>query len=206
MRTLIYKRTHPGDPDRAGRFGIHDCMGRIRRWSFEAVIGVGGVGAGPELHGLAAKVNWIGIGPHKSDDLGDELREQTIALLDAGDRATGEEAVAQVANRAFDLTFLSRFSNSAELRLDAHRGAQGEERGMKPRHRTDALEHDDLGVVEQPLASHATERAAARTSDRHNEWTVRSMTNSPHIAREYANTITNIHSARTPPGTATSPT
>lgn len=68
MRTLIYKRTHPGDPDRAGRFGIYDCMGRVRRWNFEAVIGVGGLSAGPELHGLAAKVNWIGIGPHKSDD------------------------------------------------------------------------------------------------------------------------------------------
>src|SRR4051812_39567436 len=56
-------------------------------------------------------------------DLGDELREQTIALFDAGDRATSEEAIAQVADRAFDLAFLSRFSNSAELGLDAHRGA-----------------------------------------------------------------------------------
>jgi len=24
-RTLVYKRTHSGDPDPAGRFGIHDC-------------------------------------------------------------------------------------------------------------------------------------------------------------------------------------
>jgi hypothetical protein len=47
---------------------------------------------------------------------------------------------------------------------------------------------------------------AARTSDRHSEWTVRSMTNSPHIARELASTITNTQSARTPPGTASSPT
>ena len=42
MRTLIYKRTHPGDPDEKGRFGICDCMGRVRAWDFEAVIGVGG--------------------------------------------------------------------------------------------------------------------------------------------------------------------
>jgi hypothetical protein len=48
MRTLIYKRTHHGDPDPAGRFGIHDCMGRVRTWSLEAVIGVGGIGADPE--------------------------------------------------------------------------------------------------------------------------------------------------------------
>src|SRR5450759_568438 len=65
MRTLIYKRTHPGDPDSVGRFGVHDCMGRVRTWDFEAVIGVGGIGAEPESHGLARKVNWIGIGPRR---------------------------------------------------------------------------------------------------------------------------------------------
>lgn len=66
MRTLIYKRTHHGDPDRTGRFGIHDCMGRVRGWKFDAVIGVGGIGAEPVSHGLAGKVNWIGIGPHRA--------------------------------------------------------------------------------------------------------------------------------------------
>jgi hypothetical protein len=65
MRTLVYKRTHPGDPDAEGRFGIHDCMGQVRTWGFEAVVGVGGIGAEPESHGLAGKVNWIGIGPHR---------------------------------------------------------------------------------------------------------------------------------------------
>jgi len=65
MRTLIYKRTHPGDPDPDGRFGIHDCMGRVRSWKFDAVIGVGGIGAEPRSHGLEGKVNWIGIGPHR---------------------------------------------------------------------------------------------------------------------------------------------
>jgi len=67
MRTLIYKRTHPGDPDARGRFGIYDCMGEVRTWNFEAVIGVGGIGAEPVSHGLARKVNWIGIGPHMSE-------------------------------------------------------------------------------------------------------------------------------------------
>lgn len=65
MRTLIYKRTHPGDPDVEGRFGIYDCMGRVRAWNFDAVIGIGGIGDEPSLHGLDGKVNWIGIGPHK---------------------------------------------------------------------------------------------------------------------------------------------
>src|SRR5262249_29349599 len=86
--------------------------------------------------------------------LRDKLREQTIALVDTGDRAADEEAIAQVANRALDLAFVSRFSNGAELGLDTHRGAQGQERGMKPRHRADALEDDGLGIVEQPLAGH----------------------------------------------------
>ena len=48
-----------------GQFGIYDCMGRVRAWNFEAVIGVGGVGAEPTSHGLDGKVNWIGIGPHR---------------------------------------------------------------------------------------------------------------------------------------------
>ncbi|OFW01123.1 MAG: hypothetical protein A3I61_19360 [Acidobacteria bacterium RIFCSPLOWO2_02_FULL_68_18] len=65
MRTLIYKRTHHGDPDITGQFGIFDCMGLVRTWDFEAVIGVGGLGLEPRRHGLDGKVNWIGIGPHK---------------------------------------------------------------------------------------------------------------------------------------------
>jgi hypothetical protein len=65
MGTLIYKRTHPGDPDRKGRFGIGDCMGPVRTWRFDAVIGVGGIGAEPRSHCLDGKVNWIGIGPHR---------------------------------------------------------------------------------------------------------------------------------------------
>jgi hypothetical protein len=42
MNTLVYKRTHTGDPDESGIFGIHDCMGQVRGWNFGAVIGVGG--------------------------------------------------------------------------------------------------------------------------------------------------------------------
>lgn len=67
MRTLVYKRTHNGDPDEKGRFGIHDCMRQVRGYGYDAVIGVGGVGDEPEAWGIAGKVNWIGIGPHKSE-------------------------------------------------------------------------------------------------------------------------------------------
>jgi hypothetical protein len=65
MRTLIYKRTHIGDPDRNGWFGVHDCMGQVRSWDFDAVIGVGGIGAEPMSHGIDGRVTWIGIGAHK---------------------------------------------------------------------------------------------------------------------------------------------
>jgi len=65
MRTLVYKRTHHGDPDSGGRFGINDCMGRVRAWDYGSVIGIGGIGSEPESLGIAGKVTWIGIGPTK---------------------------------------------------------------------------------------------------------------------------------------------
>jgi hypothetical protein len=70
LRVLVYKRTHNGDPDEYGVFGVHDCMGAVRDRDFNAVIGVGGVGDEPEQFGIAGKVNWIGIGPHKFNTRG----------------------------------------------------------------------------------------------------------------------------------------
>ncbi|HKS06490.1 MAG TPA: hypothetical protein VJR92_09280 [Gemmatimonadaceae bacterium] len=64
-KTLIYKRTHAGDPGPEGEFGVYDCMGRVRAWEFDSVIGVGGIGDEPARHGLDGKVNWIGIGARK---------------------------------------------------------------------------------------------------------------------------------------------
>jgi hypothetical protein len=66
IRTLVYKRTHTGDPDSSGRFGIHGCMGRVRAWEFDAVVGVGGIGAEPTSYGIDGLVTWIGIGTHRS--------------------------------------------------------------------------------------------------------------------------------------------
>jgi hypothetical protein len=66
MRTLIYKRTHSGDPDPVeGVFGNHDCMGSVKGWEYDAVIGIGGIGSEPKRHQIAGKLTWIGIGPHK---------------------------------------------------------------------------------------------------------------------------------------------
>ncbi|MGH8273791.1 MAG: hypothetical protein ACRES9_05995 [Gammaproteobacteria bacterium] len=69
MITLVYKRTHCGDPDpETGVFGCNDCMGRIRAWYFDAVIGIGGKGDEPKRNQIARKLTWIGIGPHKDGD------------------------------------------------------------------------------------------------------------------------------------------
>jgi hypothetical protein len=65
MTTLVYKRTHNGDPDANGCFGINDCMGVARKRSYDAVIGVGGIGSEAQANRIAGKINWIGIGAHK---------------------------------------------------------------------------------------------------------------------------------------------
>jgi hypothetical protein len=77
MATLIYKRTHNGDPDPdRGVFGYHDCMGRVRGWIYNAVIGVGGIGQEPIAEGIAGRLTWIGIGPHRTGD----LRKPTVTF------------------------------------------------------------------------------------------------------------------------------
>ena len=63
MRILTYKRTHTGDPDPTGQFGINNCMGRVRNWSFDAVIGVGGIGSEPRSYGIDGRVTWVGRDP-----------------------------------------------------------------------------------------------------------------------------------------------
>jgi len=67
LNTLVYKRTHRGDPDESGVFGIHDCMGRVRRWAFEAAVGVGGKKPDRGHEDIANKINWIGIRPFKKE-------------------------------------------------------------------------------------------------------------------------------------------
>lgn len=66
MNILVYKRTHVGDPGPDGCFGIYDCMGVVRDRDYDAVIGVGGIGAEAKSYGIAGTVNWIGVGPHKT--------------------------------------------------------------------------------------------------------------------------------------------
>jgi hypothetical protein len=85
MKVLIYKRTHKGDPDKNGIFGSRDCMGRIRNWSFDAVIGIGGSLPWKSDLGIKHKVNWIGLHPKKiAADYyrGDKIAFTHFALFD----------------------------------------------------------------------------------------------------------------------------
>ena len=69
MRVLIYKRTHPFDPNEGGVFGCQDCMGTVRWRRFDAVIGVGGIGAESRGWGIDRRLNWVGIGAHQSQSI-----------------------------------------------------------------------------------------------------------------------------------------
>lgn len=63
MKVLIYRQTHTNDPCPCGVFGIRDCMGRIRGWDYNAVIGIGAL-ANPIITG---KLTWIGINPKNGE-------------------------------------------------------------------------------------------------------------------------------------------
>ena len=41
-------------------------MGRVRDWNYDAVVGIGGIGAEAIAHKIDRKLNWIGVGPHKT--------------------------------------------------------------------------------------------------------------------------------------------
>jgi hypothetical protein len=65
LKILVYKRTHVGDPNGSGQFGIHGCMGAVRGRHYDAVIGVGGIGSEAQSYGISGRINWVGIGPTK---------------------------------------------------------------------------------------------------------------------------------------------
>ncbi len=71
-KTLVYKRTHRGDPDDRQIFGIADCMGQVRGYNFDSVIGVGGSSPDPGHEDIAGRVTWIGLNPQI---IGTNLRE-----------------------------------------------------------------------------------------------------------------------------------
>ena len=84
---LVYKRTHVGDPNGKGEFGVNDCMGEIRDYDFDAVIGVGGLGNEPCSYGIDRKINWVGIKPTRMNGSeahrADILKFEKFVLLES---------------------------------------------------------------------------------------------------------------------------
>lgn len=81
-RILIYKRTHRNDPSMSGCFGNRNCMGRIRDYSFDAVIGVGSEKPWRDSKTMAGKLTWIGIGPTKRKDFDERGDRVTLVTFD----------------------------------------------------------------------------------------------------------------------------
>jgi hypothetical protein len=137
-RILTYKRTHVGDPDPTGVFGHADCMGRVRSYAYDAVIGVGGTGFEPRQHGIAGKLTWVGVGPQRT--FGGNGRAETVTfddfvLLDSN----GPDLIAvapNLARRVYEGRPRYFFNHSeaeyAEALALIERALKGEFGGMPP--------------------------------------------------------------------------
>jgi hypothetical protein len=56
--------THKGDPDPdLGCWGVEDCMGQVRGYDFDAVIGIGGRSWWTDQTSRVGEIVWIGVGP-----------------------------------------------------------------------------------------------------------------------------------------------
>ena len=68
MATLVYKMTHGGDPDAdLGFWGVEDCMGQVRGYGFDAVIGIGGRSWWTNQASRTGEIVWIGLEPEIVD-------------------------------------------------------------------------------------------------------------------------------------------
>lgn len=86
MRILTYKRTHTGDPNASGVFGVNDCMGRVRALEYGAVIGIGGTSSEPRKLGIDGKITWVGVHPTKTNGrwaAGPEVTFERFILFDS---------------------------------------------------------------------------------------------------------------------------
>jgi hypothetical protein len=96
MVTLVYKMTHVGDPHpRLGCWGVYNCMGKIRCYEFDAVIGIGGRSWRKNQTNRAGEIIWIGRGAHRtrgSDKHSPEVRFERFRYFEDGAKKLGEVA------------------------------------------------------------------------------------------------------------------
>jgi hypothetical protein len=133
MRILTYKRTHTGDPNPDGIFGVNDCMGRIRDLEYDAVIGVGGMGIEPRSYDIDGKITWVGIHPVKvpGDRRGSLVTFQRFVLFDA-DGPILSSLAPSLARRMYEgkvRYLLEGYSNTEQIiawAMEATAGVSGE--------------------------------------------------------------------------------
>ncbi|WP_139198569.1 hypothetical protein [Pseudomonas indica] len=104
MRILTYKRTHTGDPDNRGVFGINDCMGAVRNRVFDAVVGIGSKAPWRDAKEIAGKVTWVGVGPFRMKSpthRGDLIAFEKFVLLD-GNGPDFERMAPNLAKRFYE--------------------------------------------------------------------------------------------------------
>lgn len=135
-RILVYKRTHIGDPDPKTKvFGNNDCMGGVRGYKFDAVIGVGGIGAKPKRDAIDRRITWIGLEPRKRlvpRKKGPEVRFRACSVWDAKGPELQPWAPA-LAKRLFDggarFLLLTGLGADAPLHREASKILAAYERG-----------------------------------------------------------------------------
>lgn len=72
-KVLVYKMTHEGDPNDDDQiWGETNCMGVVRTFGFDIVIGIGGHGYRPEKEGIAGRVVWVGRKPKRINSTWDQ--------------------------------------------------------------------------------------------------------------------------------------
>ena len=116
MRTLVCKRTHIGDPNNQGEFGCNGCMGGVRDWDYDAVIGIGGQSEEPLKWGIARKLTWIGIGPHKTSVPGKKFPILTFDHFLKFDEEG--QLLADLAPHLADLMYVKKARNVMTFNID----------------------------------------------------------------------------------------
>ncbi len=123
MRILTYKRTHTGDPDNRGIFGINDCMGTIRNRNFDAVVGIGSKSPWHDSKEISGKVTWVGVGPFRiksPNHRGDLIAFEKFVLLD-GNGPEFEKLAPNLAVRFYQRkarSILNSYSNKEKEELE----------------------------------------------------------------------------------------
>ena len=123
VRILTYKKTHTGDPDNRGTFGINDCMGTVRNRQFDAVVGIGSKLPWSDSKEIAGKVTWVGVGPFRmklATHRGDLIAFEKFVLLN-GNGPDFEKVAPNLAKRFYHgnaRSILNSYSKVEKEELD----------------------------------------------------------------------------------------